>query len=158
MNNTKNLEEIINGLILSKKEGDFWDFKLKHHENNTKLVHDIICMANLACHEGDRYIVFGVEDGFYEIKGLTTEQSKSQANIIDLLRKVPFANNSYPDIYLETIVLERKKLDVLIIKDRSEKPYYLSNKYQKDNDKALVAGTVSGQLHEMYNHKISYHK
>ncbi len=45
MHTDKLKAEIVN-LIASKREGDYWDFKQKHHTNNSDLLHDIICMAN----------------------------------------------------------------------------------------------------------------
>ena len=147
MNNTKDLEKIIGGLILSKKEGDYWDFKLKHHKNNARLVHDIICMSNLTSREGDRYIIWGVEDSTCEIEGLDKEDTRRvQTQIIDILKSTPFANENHPDIYLNTVTLEKKELDVLIIKDKPEKPYYLTkdynNKQTEGKEVNLRAGTI----------------
>ncbi|SAU14416.1 ATP-binding protein [Klebsiella variicola] len=84
------MNETIEKLIASGKEGPWWDFKQTYHQNNAALVHDILCMANVL-HDGDRYLIFGVND-----EGLVTgvpEDGKqlNQANLIDLLRKVSFA-------------------------------------------------------------------
>lgn len=42
------LTQTICNLIDLKYEGNYWDFKQEHHskENNHKLLHDIICLAN----------------------------------------------------------------------------------------------------------------
>lgn len=70
-----NLEYIIFDLISKKKEGEYWDFKEKHHESRIELLHDIICMANsLYC--GNRYIIYGVEDDTYSIKGISEDSRR----------------------------------------------------------------------------------
>lgn len=53
------MNETIEKLIASGKEGPWWDFKQTYHQNNAALVHDILCMANVL-HDGDRYLIFGV--------------------------------------------------------------------------------------------------
>ncbi|EPS4612451.1 hypothetical protein [Klebsiella michiganensis] len=40
------MNETIEKLIASGKEGSWWDFKQTYHQNNAALVHDILCMAN----------------------------------------------------------------------------------------------------------------
>ena len=55
------MNETIEKLIASGKEGPWWDFKQTYHQNNAALVHDILCMANVL-HDGDRYLIFGVND------------------------------------------------------------------------------------------------
>ena len=52
---------IVQNLIDRQTEGTYWDFKRQHHENSAELIHDVLCLAN-ADHDGDRYIIFGVED------------------------------------------------------------------------------------------------
>ena len=137
MNN--NITQIVKDLISRKKEGDYWDFKVIHHKNNKDLIKDIICLANVTSHKGDRYIIFGVKDGTYEIMGL--DENKNLNNIMDLLKNTSFANKDHPDIDLEAIELEGKKLDVLIIKDKPKKPYYLDKQYKFDS-KFMYAGTI----------------
>ncbi|MRB55765.1 ATP-binding protein, partial [Bacillus thuringiensis] len=51
----------IKNLILSKSEGEFWDFKQEWHRDNERLLHDILCFANTV-HEKDCYIIIGVSD------------------------------------------------------------------------------------------------
>ncbi len=51
------MNETIEKLIASGKEGPWWDFKQTYHQNNAALVHDILCMANVL-HDGDRYQKF----------------------------------------------------------------------------------------------------
>ncbi len=123
------LEEKILELISNKREGDYWDFKAKHHEKAGNLIKDILCLANSVRHNGDRYIIFGVENDTCKIKGVPSEDRQTQADIINTLGNAGFAGNLYPDVFLREIELNGKTLDVLIIKDKPEKPYYLQRDY-----------------------------
>ncbi|MFQ1761841.1 hypothetical protein ACK366_02850, partial [Aeromonas veronii] len=49
------MNSIINDLLSKGKEGLWWDFKQKFHNNMAAMVHDILCMANVI-HNGNRYI------------------------------------------------------------------------------------------------------
>lgn len=129
-----NLKEIVIGLIDSKREDTFWDFKEKPHEDNASLLHDIICLANCN-HEGDRYLILGVTDPAKncEIKGLTLEQKnrKNQANISDFLSKIDFAGDNRPKIEFQSLKITKKEIDIIIIKNKRFKPYFLTKDYKK---------------------------
>ena len=85
------MRELIEQLVREKREGEWWDFKQKHHTNLADLLHDILCMANIL-YNGDRYIIFGVNDE-YEIIGLDLNDSRyTQADILSYLRTKNFAN------------------------------------------------------------------
>lgn len=130
------LVNIISGLIHSQKEGLFWDFKQEHHTNSADLVHDIICLANVS-HEGDRYLIYGVSDAF-QLIGCQTH--KKQADIIDMLRSSSFADGIFPDIALESVCIDNKQLDVLIVRAIANKPYYLTEpKTNADKSKSVRA-------------------
>ena len=128
--NTKKgaLINIVTELLSKNKEGDYWDFKEKYGDNGS-LIHDIICLANTITHNGDRYIIYGITDDF-RIVGLDESKCKKQADIIDLLRNAHFSN-IHPDIFLDTIYIENKRIDVLTIKDDDNKPYFLEKEYNK---------------------------
>lgn len=136
------LKEKIEQLITLKKEGDYWDFKLKHHDNAADLVLDIICLANTVRHKGERFLIFGVDPVSYEPKGLEgTTPIRTQADIITTLRNAGFANQSFPDITLECVCVLDHDLHVVVISDKHQKPYYLGKDYPKNG--ALVrAGVV----------------
>lgn len=138
------LESEILELIATKRESDYWDFKREPHNNKASLLHDILCLSN-SLHKGKRYIIFGVTDPKEgtEIKGLTEEQAnrKSQVEIIDFLRKKPFAGDSRPEIELHTIELNKAEIDVLVIFDNPNKPYYLTQDY-RDKDKNVKANYI----------------
>ena len=70
MNEHDELLATVLNLASRKTESRYWDFKLQHHENNAELIHDILCLAN-AEHDGQRYLIFGVEDQSYELHSIT---------------------------------------------------------------------------------------
>lgn len=65
----------------------------------------------------------------------------NQANLIDLLRKVSFAEHHCPDIQLHHITLQHKVLAILQIRNVRMKPYYLTQDYSKEG-KTVRAGVV----------------
>ena len=80
-------EEILK-LINKKQEGGYWDFKLKWHDNNIDLLHDILCMAN-NLENRDAYIIFGVKDKDFSIKGVdTNDKNRKNTNDIVLFYEV----------------------------------------------------------------------
>ncbi|WHP66900.1 helix-turn-helix domain-containing protein [Phaeobacter inhibens] len=117
----------IRHLIETGKEGVYWDFKRQHHANKADLLHDILCLAN-ADHDGERYIIFGVEDETKAPRALTCDQiRRTQADILSFFKgnQGKFAENCYPDLRLEKVTLEGNELDVLIISNSPKKPFYL---------------------------------
>jgi hypothetical protein len=126
------LEPIIRDLIASKQEGDYWDFKVKPHDNKADLLHDLLCLAN-SLHKGDRFLILGVDnpaDGT-AIVGLSsaTEGRKTQADYLDFLGGQQFAGGNRPSVKLVTLVLDGLEVDVLIIADVPVKPYWLTTDY-----------------------------
>ena len=101
-----NLQAEIKQLVATKREGQYWDFKEKHHDNKASLLHDILCLAN-SLHKGNKYLIFGVGDpqAGCEIKGVEQENRKSQTDLIDFLRSKPFAGDIRPEIELRTFEL-----------------------------------------------------
>ena len=137
MNEHDGLLATVLSLVGRKTEGRYWDFKLHHHENNAELIHDILCLAN-AEHEGQRYLIFGVENQSYEMHSMTgTPGRKSQADIAGLLRDNArkFFQSKAPDVYLTEVQCDGKSLDVLVIEDKPHKPYYLVEDYASSKKK-----------------------
>lgn len=130
----KQLNENIEMLIASKKEGTYWDFKEIPHENKADLLHDILCLAN-AKHKGDRYLIFGVSDPSRgaNILGLPPDMPnrRNQQQFIDFLRSKVFAGSIRPDISLHSIIVGNREIDVLQILDQPFKPYYLISTYSE---------------------------
>lgn len=124
MHTDKLKSEIVN-LIASRREGDYWDFKQKHHTNNSDLLHDIICMANNRA-DRDGYIIFGVTDADFEIVGVKDDENrKNQQQMIDFLKDKKFAGGIRPTIELKTLYIESHEIDVLVIKNTTDTPYYM---------------------------------
>lgn len=154
----RNLEDEIMQLIKLKAEGGYWDFKQKWHNNKVDLLHAIICMAN-NLENSDAYIIIGVEDKNKKIFGISeteesgasaTEESaasetktnrKTQQNLIDFIKDKKFAGDIRPSVYVETLKLEEKEVDVIIIKNSKNTPYYLKESF-KEKDKKINAGSI----------------
>lgn len=116
-------------LISTKREDDWWDFKREHHHNKADLVHDIICMANNRPRK-DSYIIFGVEDATYDIVGVeNNENRRNQQGTIDILKNIAFSGGVRPRIEVHTIIIENHEIDVLIVKDSLNVPYYIEREY-----------------------------
>lgn len=129
MNDEELRLEVIN-LIRSRREGDYWDFKQEHHSNLGDLLHDIICMANNRV-DRDAYIIYGINDSTFEIIGTQdSDNRKTQQNIIDFLRDKSFAGGVRPIVELRTLNIESREIDVLVVKNTNDTPYYLTNSYQ----------------------------
>lgn len=129
MNISKLREEVIN-LIHSRREGDYWDFKQKHHTNQSDLLHDIICMANNRV-DRDGYIIFGVTDDEFKIVGVNDDENrKNQQQIIDFLKDKKFASGIKPTVELKTLHIDTHEIDVLIIKNTTDTPYYMVESYK----------------------------
>lgn len=134
------LKEKIVEFIESRREDDYYDFKQYWEENESEnknkdpksdLLHDIICMANNK-HIGDSYIIFGVEDKTYNITGVENDiNRKNQQQIIDFLKDKKFESGVRPQIELKTISLEGHLLDVLIVKESTDTPYYLTERFNQ---------------------------
>lgn len=118
----------IKNLIASKREGEYWDFKEKYHIKKADLLHDIICMANNRA-DKNGYIIFGVSDD-YDIIGVDNDENrKNQQNVIDFLKGKKFSGGIRPTIELVTLPIEGKQLDVLIVKNSTDTPYFVTEDY-----------------------------
>jgi len=127
-----NLENEILELIERHAEGEYWDFKQQWHSNNADLLHDIICMVNSPANR-DCYIIIGVEDKTYNILGVSDENRKNQQNVIDLLRQKPsWAGGYIPEVYVKTISIADKEIDVVVVKQSNNTPFYLLKDYTNE--------------------------
>lgn len=133
-----NLEE-----LLSREECESLDFKQQFHENNLKLLHDILCLAN-AYIEEDRYLVFGITDDKKIIGVQSDSNRKKNANIQNLARQANF--NRIPTIKLATIKYQSNiEIDILVIKNRPDKPFFLTKDYSYQG-KTIRAGVIYTRL------------
>lgn len=119
------LQDEIEMLIYSKREDDYWDFKEKHHSNKANLLHDIICMTNNRV-DRDAYIIYGVSDQTYNVVGVENDVNRrNQQNIVDLLKSKKFASGIRPRIEMRCFRIGYHEVDVLIIKNSTDTPYFL---------------------------------
>lgn len=129
------------GLLLKMGECEYLDFKREWHQNKIDLVHDLLCLAN-AYTNNDRYIIFGI-DNDRNIIGLPPEQKRLKDNeIYDILKNKPRLNR-IPTISVEEHLIDDKTIDLLIIRNRPDKPFFLLKDYEDKKDKKLLrAGVV----------------
>ena len=129
-------------LLLKNAEQTHFDFKLEHHENTSKLVHDILCLSNAEI-ESDRFIIYGVNNQ-RELKGFSGKRKK-QAEIVDCLNNSNF--NTIPEFLLYSIEIEGIELDILHIKNNPNKPYYLL-KDKSDKGVIVKAGYIYSRIND----------
>lgn len=123
------LRDKIIKLIESKQEDDFYDFKESWHDNKVEFLHDILSLANNRTDE-DGLLIFGVRDKSFEIIGVENDSNrKTQQNIIDFLNSKNFFGGIRPSIELKNIKYLNHELDILIVKNTKDTPYYLNEKY-----------------------------
>jgi len=121
------LDKEIKSLISLKTEGGYWDFKQEWPVNHD-LLHDIICMAN-NLEDRDAYIIIGIADDG-EVCGISDRNRKNQENLITFLRDKKFAGGVRPTVYVQTLEICDKVVDVIIIKNTMNTPYYLVEDYK----------------------------
>ena len=141
MNEIAGLKNLIEELIAANREDDWWDFKQCHHQNKADLLHDIICLANNRA-DRDAYLIFGVEDKTYNILGVENDPNRrNQQGIVDFLRSKSFAGQVRPRVEVRTISINDHELDVFIVKNSTDVPYYLTKDYN-DGQKKIRANYI----------------
>lgn len=132
------LKEEILMLIDSKREDDYWDFKVKYHSNSANLLHDIICMANNRV-DRDSYIIFGVVDGTCEVVGIEGDENRrNQQQMTDFLKDKKFISGIRPRVEVNNLIIYGLEIDVLVIKNSTDTPYYLTEDYQDQGRKVCA--------------------
>jgi len=125
------LAEEVKDLIALEQEGGYWDFKREWYTRKSDMLHDIICMAN-NLENRDAYIIIGVdqETGFEVVDVLEDENRRNTQQIVDFLCEKNFASSIRPTVYTRQVCLWGKTIDVIVIKNDRNTPYYLKSKYQ----------------------------
>lgn len=125
------MNEEIRNLISLKQEGGYWDFKKEWHNNHTDLLHDIICFANNLVNR-DCYIIIGVnQENDYSIEDVTYDTNrKTTQNLVDFLKDKKFAGGVRPLVLVESIAIGGKTIDVIVIRNGYDTPYFLTESYQ----------------------------
>lgn len=161
------VEEILCNEITG--EYSWLDFKLEYKGNPEELIHDILCLSNTR-HAGDRYLIYGVEDGTWELKGLS-EALKS--NDIYTIVNIQIWNQK-PVIAVDHIQLDNKIFGFIVIADTPTKPHYLRKPYKRipsgavyirqgDTNTPFRAGTEArsiedGELETMFRERFGIDK
>lgn len=97
------------------------EFKQQFHENNSRLLHDILCLSN--CYiESSRYLFFGVNDSHQPVGIENDTNRKSLAQLYDLLKAQRL--NRLPSIKIHSFVIDGHAIDVFEIENRPSKPYF----------------------------------
>lgn len=126
-----NLRSEIMDLIHLKQEGGYWDFKRQWHENNTDLLHDIICMAN-NLENRDAYIIIGIdEENDYSFLDISNDcNRKNTQNIVDFLKDKKFSGGIRPTVYVQSLTFYNAFIDVIVVKNSTSTPFYLTEKFE----------------------------
>lgn len=130
----KSLQETIKELIELKQEGAYWDFKRQWYGKSKKddMLLDIICMSNNLV-DKDAYIIIGVdeENDYKTIDISSDEERRTTENIVSFLRTKEFAGEMRPKVTVETVFIESNAIDVIVIHNSNDTPYYLKKKSGK---------------------------
>lgn len=155
---SKALAEEITSLINKKQEVGYWDFKQQWHDSKADLLHDIICLTN-NMENRDAYLIFGVEDKTCQIIGINEDNSRNRLNtvgVVNFLRDKKFVGDVRPIARVETIDIEGKELDILIIENSHYTPFRLSQDFKdrpkksdgKDTGKTVKANNVYTRIQD----------
>lgn len=127
----EHLRDQILQLISLKQEGAYWDFKREWHSKKSDLLHDIICFSNNMVNK-DCYIIIGVdEENGYSLRDTKEDPNrKNTQKLVDFLKDKKFAGGVRPLVIVKNYVISDNSIDVIIIKNGFDTPYYLTESYQ----------------------------
>ena len=150
------LENIIKELLSKGYEGGYWDYKEDYTSCKEDKLIDIICMANNI--EGrDAYLIYGADDNGI-VKGIetTTEPRYTTKMVTDFLRTKPFAGQYVPKVSVQVLKIDGHELDILIVHNTRNTPYYLTDKFNPshDNKKMLLPGAVYTRINDINTSRI----
>ena len=129
--NKETINELVSAYIKLHQEGECWDFKKEWYHSRTDLLHDILCMANLTT-ENDGLIIIGVDEkDDYSICGVNEDTNrKNTNNLVCFLRDKQFDGGIRPTVIVQTIAFGEKEVDVIVVKQSRNKPFYLIEGYE----------------------------
>lgn len=129
-------------LVDAKKETDYVDYKKEYYSEDKKhdLIKDLVAFANNYSTSKDKYIVFGVINGTWDVRGIALETFPDSSLIADLL-------NVYvePFLTIETGTFKHNNVDLAYIKIPSQavnRPYLIKKQYDKQHKTHLRAGEI----------------
>jgi hypothetical protein len=125
--------------LLSANESEYLDFKREWHHNKAELVHDILSLLN-SDSNSDRYLIIGVDDKNKELCDVVSNKPRyNLQNLMDIVRDAKF--NRTPNLLIQTKNSKKNNIDIIIIKNSSNKPFFLTTDYV-DGKKCVRAGVV----------------
>lgn len=123
----------IEELIMMHQEGSYWDFKREWYDDSKDgdLLIDIICMANNLV-DRDAYIIIGVnEECDYAIHDVSQDANRRNTQMLtDFIRGKKFAGDFRPVVTVEQVHLDGGLVDVIVVHNSINTPYYLKEKYK----------------------------
>lgn len=123
----------IESLIAMHQEGPYWDFKREWYGDNKDgdMLIDIICMANNLV-DRDAYIIIGVdEENDYSIQDVAQNTNRRNTQMLtDFIRGKKFAGDFRPVVTVEQVQLDAGIVDVIVIHNSTNTPYFLKEKYK----------------------------
>ena len=129
-------------LVEAKKETDYVDYKKEYYSEDKKhdLIKDLVAFANNYSTSRDKYIVFGVINGTWDVQGIALETFPDSSVIADLL-------NVYvePFLTIETGTFKHNNVDLAYIKipiQGINRPYMIKKQYEKLHKIHLRAGEI----------------
>lgn len=130
------LEKEIAQLIKLKHEGSYWDFKKQWYKDDNEsyadMLHDIICFANNQVNR-DCYIIIGVTNKM-EIVGVSSDSfRRNTQQMTDFLKNKKFAGDFRPSVHVESVVIEGKEIDIIVIENSQNTPFYLREQFRGVN-------------------------
>ncbi|WP_164856411.1 AlbA family DNA-binding domain-containing protein [Lujinxingia sediminis] len=128
--------------LLGNSESEWLDYKQQWPDNTVTLIHDLLCLMN-AYAESDRFLVFGVDDSQNVVGVESDDNRKSAAEVHDLIRNSKF--NRSTSLNVKSFDVHGKTVDVVIIADRPDKPFYLKADKRKGKE-TIRAGVIYTRL------------
>lgn len=126
-------EELLGIIAQMPRETDHWDFKREWYKQDDKgsMLADIINFVNTVHHD-DCYIIIGVDEDARKIVGVEdNEYTLNRQQLQDYLRKIPFAQNWYPETDVERFNVEGHKVDVITIFNSDNTPIFLTREVKR---------------------------
>lgn len=147
------LYEEIAHLISMHQEGPYWDFKREWYgkEHDVDKLIDIICMAN-NLEDRDAYIIIGIdEENGYSMCDIRKDPNRSNTQkLTNFLRDKKFAGDYRPTVTVEALVYGEKAVDVIVVHNSLNVPFYLKEPYvgKISKNKSVEAGNIYVRLQD----------
>jgi len=131
--NHEDMQRRIEKIIASSVAEDFYyDFKQEWYSDGKKgeLMMDILSFSN-STFSPYSYVIIGVDDAG-KIVGVADEVKVGERNdfVTNVVKSAHFSGDVRPDFYVDSLVIQGKRVDVIVIESDSNKaPFFLSEKY-----------------------------